>query len=383
VHIRTFRRTGLAAALTAAVLAAPVATPAHARAEHREAGATAAATGDVFSITDGLARRLAGALADPAATRAAVAATADGPADLLAVPFAAPALSRAAEAANQRVLEAKGLPATAGSLLRLRLAHQDMAAALARGAAPLVAATPTDDALTGVTAYDRGGVAVSLDASRVPTRPVLLVEVDTARALAAGLELMRGELARRGVSDTAAARAATTRTTTGLTAAASGYWATKVDAVRLSDDKEPWIKGDAEVYSLVAGFGLDGKPKVDLVQMPYLNSDGVTYYPNQLLVHFSQYKYNLADVVMMEDDGDTNYKTLVQAIVSALLVIVDGGAYQPLVSAILDAIPTSWYTDDPDYVDSWYTLSTTSRGRLNGAAGNGWLDVSPYFVQEL
>ncbi|MFI0796659.1 DUF3103 family protein [Micromonospora rubida] len=379
MHTPTLRRAALAAGLAAAVLAAAVATPAYARPEHRGPAPAAAPAGTVLSVTDGLARRLAGALADPAATRAVLAATADGPADLLAVPLAAPGLSDEARAANRRVLAAKGLPATAGSLLRLRWATPDMRAEAARGAVPLVAATPTDDALTSVTAYDRGARQVRLDAARVPTRPVLLVEVDTGRALSAGLELMRGELARRGVTDTAAARAATTARTT----AAAGYWATKVDAVRLDDDHEPWLKGDAEIYSLVAGFGLDGKPTVDLVQMPYLDHDGTTYHPNQLLVHFSAYKYNLADVVMMEDDGDTNYKALVQAIVGALLVIVDGGVYQPLVSAILDAIPTSWYTDDPDYVDSWYTLSTASSGRLNGAAGNGWFDVSPYFVQPL
>ncbi|WP_320064355.1 DUF3103 family protein [Micromonospora sp. RTGN7] len=372
MHTRTPRRAALAVGLAVAVLAASVATPAYARPEHRDPAGTAAPADAVFPVTDGLARRLARSLADPATTRTVVAATAHGPTDLLAVPFAAPGLSRAAEAANLRVLVAKGLPVTAGSLLRLRWAHPDMPAALARGAAPLVAATPTDDAPSGVTAYDRGGAPVSLDAARVPARPVLLVEVDIDRALSAGLALMRGELARRGVADTAAMRAA-----------ASGYWATRVDAVRLDDDKEPWLKGDAEIYSIVAGFGLDGKPTVDLVQMPYLDSDGKTYYPNQLLVHFSKYKYNLADVVMMEDDGDTNYQALVQAIVGALLVIVDGGVYQPLVSAILDAIPSSWYTDDPDYVDSWYTLSTASSGRLHGAAGNGWLDVSPYFVQPL
>ncbi|MER5702055.1 DUF3103 family protein [Micromonospora sp. NPDC002296] len=375
MHTPTLRRAALAAGLAAAVLAAPVDTPAYAFPEHRGPAPTAAPAGAVLSVTDGLARRLAGVLDDPATTRGVLAATADGPADLLAVP----GLSGEARAANRRVLAAKGLPATAGSLLRLRWATPDMRAAATRGAVPLVAATPTDDALTSVTAYDRGARSVRLDAARIPARPVLLVEVDTGRALSAGLELMRGELARRGVTDTAAARAATTA----RTAAASGYWATKVDAVRLNDDKEPWLKGDAEVYSLVAGFGLDGKPTVDLVQMPYLDHDGTTYHPNQLLVHFSAYKYNLADVVMMEDDGDTNYKALVQAIVGALLVIVDGGVYQPLVSAILDAIPTSWYTDDPDYVDSWYTLSTASSGRLGGAAGNGWFDVSPYYVQPL
>jgi hypothetical protein len=74
---------------------------------------------------------------------------------------------------------------------------------------------------------------------------------------------------------------------------------------------------------------------------------------------------------------------LAQAIATALLTIADLGAYAPLVDAILAAIPTAWYTDDPDYVDSWYTLSTASTGRLNGAAANGWMDVSPYFVTTL
>lgn len=55
----------------------------------------------------------------------------------------------------------------------------------------------------------------------------------------------------------------------------------------------------------------------------------------------------------------------------------------PLVSAIIDAMPDSWWIDDPNYVDSFYTLSTSSSGRLTGASGNGWLDVAPYWVQPL
>jgi hypothetical protein len=100
--------------------------------------------------------------------------------------------------------------------------------------------------------------------------------------------------------------------------------------------------------------------------------------------HFnSRYKYNLADVVMWEDDGDTNYSALAKAIADALLVLTDLGAYVPLVNAIIDAMPASWWTDDPDYTESWYTLSTNSSGRLNGASANGWMDVQPYWVPEL
>ncbi|CAM5409989.1 hypothetical protein SHIRM173S_04643 [Streptomyces hirsutus] len=117
--------------------------------------------------------------------------------------------------------------------------------------------------------------------------------------------------------------------------------------------------------------------------MPYLNKAATTYYPNQVLVNWSNYKYNMADAVMMEDDGDTNYQALAKSIVTVLLTITDQGVYIPLADALLDAVPTSWSTDDPDYVDSWYTLAKTTKGTRNGAAGNGWMNVSPYFVSEL
>ncbi|MFJ8852930.1 DUF3103 family protein [Streptomyces sp. NPDC102437] len=54
-----------------------------------------------------------------------------------------------------------------------------------------------------------------------------------------------------------------------------------------------------------------------------------------------------------------------------------------MVDALLDAIPANWWTDDPDYVESWYTLAKSSSGRRNGATGNGWMTVSPYHVPEL
>ncbi|WP_405143894.1 DUF3103 domain-containing protein [Sphaerisporangium sp. NBC_01403] len=326
----------------------------------------------VFAITDRLAGQVASALADRTVRDRIASATTSGAADLLKLERET-SLGPAARAANLSVLAAKGLPANGGSVLQVRLADPGMRAALARGEVPLVAAVPTDDAPTAVTAYDPLGGKVLLDPVRAPQRPVLVIDVDVAKSLTMGLQLMRDALAARGI---VAARPA-------AAASAGGYWATKVNAIQLSDDQEPWIKGAAEIYSIVGGFGLDGKPTVNIVQMPYLDYDGTTYYPNQLLVHFSAYKYNLADVVMMEDDGDTNYQQLAQAIAAALLTIADGGAYIPLVSAILSAIPTSWWTDDPDYVDSWYTLSTTSSGRLHGAAAHGWMDVSPYWVSQL
>ncbi|GIF95929.1 DUF3103 family protein [Catellatospora citrea] len=351
----------------AAVLAA---APATAQIPQQAAPARAVAPAGVASTLDTLARQVAASLTDPAARRTLVSAVRSGPVDLSAL-RADSTLAGRVRTADQAVHAAKGLPAATGSLVRARLADDGMAAALAAGAVPLVAAAPGDDDAAAIVAYEPDGRRVLLDPIRVPSRPVIVVEVDVAKALPAGLDILRQALAQRGVAPAAAALAS------------GGYWATKVNAVRLSDDQEPWIKGAAEIYSIVSGFGLDGTPKVDIVQMPYLDHDGTTYYPNQLLVHFSAYKYNLADVVMMEDDGDTNYQQLAQAIAAVLLTIADVGAYIPLVDAILSAIPTSWWTDDPDFVDAWYTLSTGSSGHLNGAGAHGWLEVSPYWVAPL
>ncbi len=357
---RVFR--AMALTVTATVLASvAVSVPAHAQ--------PGAVPDTVAAITDRLAQRLAPALGD-ARRPGTPAAAASARAVALSRVFADPVLDKAIQDADDAVLAAKGLPAGGPSLLQLRLADPGMRAALRRGERPLVAAAPADDTSATVTAYDASGAKVLLDAKRLPSRPVFVVDVDTEKALPLGLEVVETTLARNGM-------------TAPRLAATSGYWATQVRAVRLSDDKEPWVKGSAEIFGITGGFGLDGKVKVDTVTMPYLDKDGTTYYPNQLIVHFSAYKYNLADFVMMEDDGDTNYQALANALVSALLTIVDGGAYVPLVNAILNALPTSWWTDDPDYVDSWYTLSTQSSGRFNGAAANGWMDLAPYWVQPL
>ena len=331
----------------------------------------------IASVTDGLAKHIATALADRQAREQVVTITATRPADLRAIRWDA-RTTHLIETANQAVVRAKGLPVNTDSLLRIRLAQRDMSTALRNGETPLVAATPTDDTAARLVAYDPSGKVSLLDPAQAPQRPVLLVEVDVTKAMSIGLRLVQDTLGKQRLAQAPPATSAATNAT-----AASGYWATKVGAVRLSSDEEPWFKGGAEIYAIVGGFGLDGLAKVNIIQMPYLDNDGTTYYPNQLLVHFNGYKYNLADIVMMEDDGDTNYQALATAIANALLAIVDGGVYAPLVNAILNAIPASWWTDDPDYVDSWYTLATTSAGRVTGARANGWMDVSPYWVAPL
>lgn len=374
--------TATAATLAALCAAQTLGTAAAASAAPAKVGTTTkaetTAKAAVGSAQDRAARDIARSLGDASWRTSLSAATLESPgAEVPVTERATGSLKSRLSAADQDIAKAKGLDARTGSLLRLRLGDPSMRAALAAGATPWVAAAVTDDDDRTVTAYDSQGRAHQLDARTAPaTQPVYVVDIDSTKALAAGLDVVRKELAKAGI-----ASAAPTNTLS-ATAATAGFWTTKITAVHLNDDEEPWVKGDAEIYTLVSGFGQDGKVRVDPVDMPYLDSDGTVYRPNQILVNWSNYKYNLADAVMMEEDGSTNYRDLAKAIATVLLTITDQGAYVPLVNAILDAMPDDWWTDDPDYVDSWYTLAQQSQGTLYGARGNGYLTVQPYFVQQ-
>ncbi|BFV60524.1 hypothetical protein KCMC57_up56280 [Kitasatospora sp. CMC57] len=347
------------------------------------AGRAPAAT-RVSVIEDDVARTLATALADPAVRERLRAATAAGAGPTALAPLAAavsgPAAHGLAEAtarADVGIATAKGLGPDLGPLLRVQLADPSMRTALDAGAAPLVATAAADEHARTVRAYDTAGRAHAVETGTLPTRPVYLLDLDTTKTLTAGIDLLQQELRARGLGS------ATSAVDGSATAqAAGGWWSTKITSIRVNDDEEPWFKGAAEMFALVTGFGTDGKVRVDSVAMPYLQYDGTVYYPNQILVNWSNYKYDLADVVLMEDDGDTNYLALAQAVAAVLLTVADQGAYIPLVNAVLAALPESWWTDDPDYVDSWYTLARTNSGRLNGARGNGWMTVEPYYVQQ-
>ncbi|WP_241844448.1 DUF3103 family protein [Kitasatospora sp. CB01950] len=329
-------------------------------------------------IEDGAARSLALSLGDKAWQRQVSGAVAQGKAVGLHGLTAGSATKGAAgfgghiAKADRQVADAKGLGADVDSLLQVRLVG-----AAAEGVEPLVASSPSDDNAAVVVAYDSTGKAYELAADHAPDRPVYLVDVDTDKATEAGMKVLQKELSAAGLQSPVAAAPVNSA------AAATGFWTTRVTSVTVNDVKEPWFKGAAEIFDLVTGFGLDGKVRVDTVTMPYLDDAKKTYYPNQILVNWSLYKYNLADVVMMEDDGNTNYSSLAKALAAVLLTITDQGAYIPLVNAVIDAMPSSWWTDDPDYVESWYTLATTTTGTRTGASGNGTMTFDRYWVSAL
>ncbi|WP_051794309.1 DUF3103 family protein [Kibdelosporangium aridum] len=340
----------LALALTGTLVAAPTAT---------------AKTNSVSEITDSLARTISVELTDKDARHAL---TKMAPLDAVD-PSSLDVhgrLTRPLATANADLLTAKGLPAGSARLARIRLAHDSMVSQLRSGAAPMMAAAPNDDGATEFTGYLPGGKALTLSTATIPSRPVVFVEVDVTTAVQLGTEVIK-----RHTGTPVAARAA------------GGYWATQITSIRFGDVQEPWFKGDAEIFAITGGFDMNGDVRADTLTLPYLDDENKTYYPNQLVLHWNRYKYSAADIVFMEDDGDTNYLNLAKALVAALAYILDGGAYVPLVNAILDALPTSWWTDDPDFVDACYTITRDTTATMNCAGGNGTLGVRPFWVNEL
>ncbi|MCV5901544.1 DUF3103 domain-containing protein, partial [Escherichia coli] len=57
------------------------------------------------------------------------------------------------------------------------------------------------------------------------------------------------------------------------------------------------------------------EPTIDLVELPYLDYDNQDYYPNQIIIHWSRYRWGAADIVLMEQDDGTDYKQLAKLLV--------------------------------------------------------------------
>ncbi|KPI15846.1 Protein of unknown function DUF3103 [Actinobacteria bacterium OV450] len=296
-------------------------------------------------------------------------------------------LARVISEQERSVARAKGLSAETGPLLRLRAAGAPDAAAPS-ACDVLVAAASTDDHASKITAYDAKGRAHTLDAHSAPRQAVYVVDLDTARSRVAGMEILQDELAKNGLAASKSDRSKVTDSpgrSKARDSAASGdkgFWATKIKEIQVSDVQEPWYKGEADVFALVAGYGMDGKARVDAVDMPYLDWANTVYKPGQILVNWSNYKFNTADVILWEDDGDINYKALAQSLSAILLTVTDQAAFVPLAAAVINAMPDSWWTDDPDYVESWYSLTKDSTGSLRGVSDRGSMTVEPYFVNQ-
>ena len=229
---------------------------------------------------------------------------------------------------------------------------------------------------TEIPAYTLTGTRVALDPQRAPDAPVLVIETHGRLAMHQAIDEANLALQRAGLQRPAP-----------KVASVAGIQTTRLDSIRLSNDAEPWISGAAEVYAIVSGVIGTNDPQMQIVDMPYLDNDGTTYTPNQILVNWSNYTFQVASIQFFEHDSNTNYQALITAIISAvgaagsLAGIPAIQAIAEIANRIVAAVPSSIFSNDDDYVDSFYTIqqNTTYTG-FRGAAQNATVTLTPFFV---
>jgi len=243
-----------------------------------------------------------------------------------------------------------------------------------------VAWAPSGDEATWteIPAFALGGARTSFDPHQAPEVPVLVVETHGRLTMRQNIEQANLLLQQAGLQ-----RAPSKSEVLDATSIAT----TQLTSIRLADDQEPWVSGAAEIYAIASGVIGSNDPQMAIVDLPYLDSDGTTYAPNQIVINWSNFQYQVANLQIFEHDSNTNYQDLVQAIIAAVGAAGSLAGY-PVVQAITEianriiaAIPASVFTNDDDYVDSFYTIEKTKTyTNLVGAGNNATISIRPFTV---
>ncbi|HAS8245668.1 TPA: DUF3103 family protein [Vibrio vulnificus] len=312
-------------------------------------------------------------------------------------------MSRRFVQADEQIRTWKGVSEYTDELLEVRLANEAMLAAWQKGdVSPLFAFEPSgdDELWQYIEAFDVNGQIHQLDVYNMPDVPVIVVDNNSTKELKAGLQAMQAEMKRLGQPTqiqpyvvekerNAAPRMAPQYSLSAETTAP--IQTTQLKKIRLSDDQEPWISGKAEIYAIVTGVNPSrDEPALDLVEMPYLDYDNKDYYPNQIVIHWSRYRWGAADMVLMEQDDGTDYKQLAKLLVQVAEEVlkaipdpeVQAYAIIPqITNKIIDAIPDGVLTNDDDFVDVYYTLmQDTSYVDHPGAGVNAVVALEPLTI---
>ncbi|AQP37954.1 DUF3103 domain-containing protein [Vibrio anguillarum] len=299
--------------------------------------------------------------------------------------------------ADAQIRSMKGIEDFTEQLLQLRIADASMIKEWQEGQSPLFAFEPkgNDASWQYIEAFDVYGQVHQLDVYQMPDVPVFVVDSNSEVELRAGLQAMRAQMNALGQSTTL------TTVESGSVAAqamarssdnsAEPISTTVLKKIRLADDKEPWISGAAEIYAIVTGINPSrDKPTIDLVEMPYLDYDKQDYFPNQVMIQWSRYRWGAADLILMEQDDGTDYKELAKLLVKVAEEVlklipdpeVQAYAIIPQITGkIIDAIPDGLLVNDDDYVDVFYTLmQDTSYVDHPGASGNAVATFEPLTI---
>jgi hypothetical protein len=293
------------------------------------------------------------------------------------------------------IKSAKGLELVSEPLIDLRLADKSMLRNWQAGESPLFAFAPdgNDAHWDYIEAFDIHGNIELLDVYTLPERPVFVVGIDSKKALAEGIKVMHSVFSQNSsIKKTAAYTALADVSASTISTTDDGSISTTlIKEIRLNDDQEPWILGKAEIYGIVNGVNpTRDEPVLDIVEMPYLDHDDTTYSPNQVVIHWERYRWTAADLILMEHDDGTNYKTLAAALLEAATAImrlipdpaVQGYSIIPqITNGIISALPDAWFTNDDDYVDVYYTLlEGQAYNNYQGAGGNAIATFEPLVI---
>ncbi|MEZ9159504.1 DUF3103 domain-containing protein [Vibrio lentus] len=301
----------------------------------------------------------------------------------------------------------KGVNDFSDSLLEIRMADEAMIEAWKNGESPLFAFEPSGDDSNWqyIEAYDVYGQVHELDVYQMPDVPVFVIDSNGAEELKAGLMAMQSEMQKLGTTtqinsdsktDTSTSKAQKQtflgKATRSMTMSEPEELnTTQLSKIRLAIDREPWISGKAEIYAIVTGVDSSRiEPQIDLVEMPYLDYDKQTYYPNQTVIFWPRYRWGAADMILMEHDDGTDYKALAKLLVQAAEEIlkmipdpeVQGYAIIPQITGkIIDVIPDGVLVNDDDFVDVYYTLmQNTPYVDRPGAGGNAVASFTPVTI---
>ncbi|WP_373938565.1 DUF3103 domain-containing protein [Vibrio kanaloae] len=309
----------------------------------------------------------------------------------------------------------KGINNFSDSVLEIRMADEAMIEAWKNGENPLFAFEPSGDDSNWqyIEAYDVYGQVHQLDVYQMPDVPVFVVDSNGAEELKAGLMAMRAEMNKLGTAtqinsgskntgdneDSKGIKNSKFQKQTFMGKAKRSMAmsepeplnTTQLTKIRLAVDQEPWISGKAEIYAIVTGVDSSRvEPQIDLVEMPYLDYDKQTYYPNQTVIFWPRYRWGAADMILMEHDDGTDYKELAKLLVQAAEEIlkmipdpeVQGYAIIPQITGkIIDVIPDGVLVNDDDFVDVFYTLmQNTSYVDHPGAGGNAVASFAPVII---
>lgn len=306
--------------------------------------------------------------------------------------------SRQLVAADDQIRSWKGITEYADQILEVRLANPAMLSAWQQGEIePLFAFEPSgdDEQWQFIEAYDVYGQVHQLDVYQLPDIPVLVVDSNSSAELKAGLQVMQAEMNKLGqatrVQPFLSGRSDDTTFSAYSSDEVAPIHTTQLKKIRLANDQEPWISGKAEIYALVTGVNPSrDEPALDLVELPYLDYDNQDYYPNQIMIHWSRYRWGAADIVIMEQDDGTDYKKLASLLVQVAEEVlkaipdpeVQAYAIIPqITNKIIAAIPDGVLTNDDDFVDVYYTImQDTSYVDHPGAGVNAVVTLEPLTI---